>query len=127
MDKIVCDPDYQRSHQTCLEAACLIHIGAPNDPKECGFRSQKTATTPLSTALIATPSRIVLNQFTIKNPPYHSAKAFFNFLSMSIRVSLHSFGCSFPALNMKETSSPEPTGSIIFSMDCGNAKCVPCS
>lgn len=94
--------------------------------KECGFRSQKTATTPLNAALIATPSRIVLNQFTIKNPPYHSAKAFFSFLSMSIRVSLHSFGCSFPALNMKETSSPEPTGSIIFSMDCGNAKCVPC-
>ena len=31
---------------------------------------------------------------------YQSAKAFFSLRSMSIRVSLHSFLCSFPALNI---------------------------
>ena len=58
---------------------------------------------------------------------YHSASAFFSRRSMSSRVSRHSLGCSFPALNMNETSSPEPTGRMLFSKDSGKAKWVPCS
>ena len=60
-----------------------------------------------------------------KNRNYHSFSAFLSRLSISILVSLHSFGCSFAALNMIFTSSPDPIGSMDFNMDSGKTKCVP--
>jgi len=57
----------------------------------------------------------------------HSFNRSFSRLSISIRVCLQAPGFSRPALNIRFTSRPDPTGSIIFSMVCGKAKCVPCS
>ena len=58
---------------------------------------------------------------------HHLLNTFCSFRSISRRVSLHSPGYSRPARNAAPTSRRPPIGSMIFSMDSGKAKCVPCS
>lgn len=58
---------------------------------------------------------------------HHSRMVWDSFSSMSNRVCRHSSGYFRAAWNMNRTSSPEPNGSMIFSIDSGNTKWVPCS
>ena len=58
---------------------------------------------------------------------FHSLIAFLSFPSISILVSLHSFGNFLQALNADLINRLEPTGSIILIRLSGKTKCVPCS
>ena len=58
---------------------------------------------------------------------HHLLNIALSFRSISRRVSLHSLGYLLPARNAAPTRRLPPAGSMIFSIDSGKAKWVPCS